>query len=69
MIQNPFIYCSTQDVFEHLTEELAQLFLILLKFVSLLNQQILNTLPIDRPMDERYLWNLSAIIGKILLDV
>ena len=30
MIQNPFIYCSTQDVFEHLTEELAQLFLILL---------------------------------------
>jgi len=38
MIQNPFIYCSTQDVFEHLTEELAQLFLILLEFVSLLNQ-------------------------------
>ena len=50
-----------KNIFIHLAQELVQLLLVFGELVPLLKQEILDTLPIDGPMDEGYFWDTQAV--------
>lgn len=58
-----------KNIFIHLAQELVQLLLVFGKLVPLLKQEILDTLPIDGPMDEGYFWDTQAVSWKILVNI
>ena len=67
--QDLLVNCCKKNVPVHLAQELVQLLLIALKFMALLNQKVLDTLSVDRPMRERHFRVLKALLRKVKLKV
>lgn len=68
-IKNFLVDGCMKNIFIHLAQELVQLLLVFGKLVPLLKQEILDTLPIDGPMDEGYFWDAQAVSWKILVNI
>jgi hypothetical protein len=58
-----------QHVFVHLAQKLVQLFCVLAELGTLLSQQVLDTLAVDRPVNERHLRNRVTAWTKVFRNV
>lgn len=58
-----------QHIFIHLTQEFIHLLCVSREFVTLLQKEVLNALPIDWPMGEGYFGNRETVFWKVLAYV
>jgi len=64
-VEDLLVNCREQDIPVHLAQELVELLLIPLELVALLEEQVLDALPVDRPVRERDLRVGKAVLGEV----